>query len=401
MKFLFIHTRYLQSAGGEDTTLDAEMKLMKEKGHEVRLLLFDNASMGNGIKGKINAGLSAIYNSSSAKKLREILNEYRPDIIHVHNFFFTASPSVLIEAKKHKIPVVVTIHNFRLVCANSLLLRDNKVCELCINHTFPWYGVKYKCYHDSAIQSAMVGSMSAYHKLKGTWRHKVDTYITPSGFIRSKLLCSSFNVPSNKIKVKKNFTEDAGLTAADERKPYFLFVGRIAKEKGIDTLLDAWSLMKNEELVIIGDGPEIDRIKTQYSDLKNVSFKGKQTKEVVLDYMKNCLALIFPSIWYEGLPLTIVEAFSTGTPVIGSSLGAMKEMIQDRKNGLLFEKGNAKSLQNAILYLKLQIENKDYSMYTNARISYMELYHPDKCYEEAMNIYNDLINDKKNLNNAP
>lgn len=392
MKILFIHTRYLQSAGGEDTTVDAESNLMRSKGHDVRVHIFDNAGMQNGFTGKLKAGVSGIYNSHSAKEVEKIVEEFAPDVVHVHNLFFAASPSVLIAVHKKKIPIVATIQNYRLICANALLLRDNKVCELCVSHDFPWYGVKYKCYHNSAVQSTAVGLIAAIHKWRGTWKNAVDTYITPSTFSKEKLVHSSLGVPADKIEVKRNFIADPGNAETASRNKYFLFVGRLAAEKGVQVLLEAWQGLPNEQLIIAGDGPEKNELVSKYGELKNVQFTGHQSKEEVLNLMKKCKALLFPSIWYEGLPLTIVEAFATGTPVIGSSIGAVGEMIKDRYNGLLFEAGNSKSLKHSIeLFNKLIVEGS-YTMYENARESYIQHYHPEKCYLESMRIYEKVIN---------
>jgi glycosyltransferase involved in cell wall biosynthesis len=363
---------------------------MRSKGHEVHVHFFDNAEMSKGSIGKLKAGISAVYNKRSASIVRKLVADFKPDIVHVHNFFFSASPSVLVAIHKMRIPIVVTIHNYRLICANALLLRNNRVCELCIQHDFPWYGVKYKCYHHSAIQSAAVGSVAAIHKWKGTWKKVVDMYVTPSEFARNKLIHSSFNVSQAKIAVKRNFISDPGSTG--ERKNYFLFVGRFATEKGINVLLEAWKGITDQQLVIAGDGPERENLFKEYGSLKNVQFVGHKGKEEVLGLMKNCRALIFPSIWYEGLPLTIVEAFATGTPVIASDLGAMSEMIHDQVNGLLFDTGNVNKLRGAIERFNKAIAHGDQSFYNNARNSYIEKYHPEKCYNEMMNIYNKAIN---------
>ena len=395
LKVLFIHNRYLHSAGGEDTTLEAEATLLQSEGHEVSILFFDNAGMGTGALGKLRAGISSVYNVSSQKLLRKTIKEFQPNIIHVHNFFFTASPAVIIEANRQKIPVVVTLQNFRLICANALLLRNNKVCELCVSHDFPWYGVKYKCYHNSGLQSAIVGAMSAVHKWAGTWKNKVDIFITPASFIRSKLIKSSLNVAAERIKVKRNFIADPGISAAGDRKPFYLFVGRLSAEKGVEVLLEAWDNIKNEKLVIAGDGPEMQRLREKYGHLENVEFAGKKTREEVLTLMKECKALLFPSIWYEGLPLTIIEAFSTGTPVIGSSIGAMEEMIVHEKNGLLFEEGNPDSLRKSVALFNEYIAEGNYSFYDNARQSYIQQYHPERCYDSIMQIYNELINKRQ------
>lgn len=388
MKILFIHTKYLHSAGGEDTTVQAESDLMRSKGHDVRVHFFDNANLGGGIKGKLTAGISAVYNRSSAEEIRKVLLGFAPDVVHVHNFFFAASPSVLREVHRHRIPLVVTIHNYRLICANALLLRNNKVCELCISHDFPWYGVKYKCYHESAVQSAAIGAMSAIHKWSGTWKKVVNLYITPSAFAKDKLVHSSFNVDAGKIAVKHNFINDPGEADVEKRQQNFLFVGRLSVEKGVQVLLEAWSGMDDQQLIIAGDGPEGPALRAKYSHLANVQFVGHQTKDQVTRLMKECRALIFPSIWYEGLPLTIIEAFATGTPVIGSRLGAMSEMIQDGFNGLLFNAGDTSSLQSAIERFNSLVSEKEYTVYENARNIYLEKYHPDKCYEAIMKLYN-------------
>jgi glycosyltransferase involved in cell wall biosynthesis len=377
----------LQSVGGEDTTVESEYNLMKSRGHEVKLLLFRNNIMGRGPLGKIKTAINSLYNFSSARLTRKTIKEFRPDVIHVHNFFFAASPSVLIAAKKMKIPVIVTLHNYRLICANCLLLRDNKICELCITHKFPWYGVKYKCYHDSAAESAVVGSIAALHKIIGTWNRKVDRYITPSEFSGKRLIDSSLNVPADKFAVKRNFIQDPGIGQLI-RDDFYLFVGRISEEKGVQVMLDAWKEMPGKKLFVAGDGPDYERILSMARNRSNVNFLGRRDRMEILSLMKRCKALIFPSIWYEGLPLTIVEAFATGTPVIASSVGSMKEMIQHEKNGLLFETGNSKDLVDKVA----AFEATEFNQFSeHARNSYLEKYHPDKCYEAVMNIYFDAL----------
>lgn len=394
MKILFIHTRYLHSSGGEDTTVEAESNLMRSKGHDVSLHIFDNANMQSGIAGKFKAGLSGIYNRSSAKKVENIIRGFKPDVVHVHNFFFAASPSILGAIHKSGIPVIVTIQNYRLICANALLLRDNKVCELCISHDFPWYGVKYKCYHHSAIQSAAVGLIAALHKRIGTWKHSVDIYITPSAFTRDKLVHSSFGVSADKIQVKRNFIDDPGTGNPAMRKNYFLFVGRLSAEKGVHVLLEAWRGLPNEQLIIAGDGPERHDLVSKYGSLTNIQFVGHKNRSEVLELMKNCRALVFPSIWYEGLPLTIVEALATGTPVIGSAIGAVSEMISHGHNGVLFEAGQAQGLNQSIGLFNTWVSGNT-SLYENARDSYLQNYHPEKCYSASMRIYEEAIKSRQ------
>lgn len=364
---------------------------MRARGHDVHVHFFDNADVVKRGGGKLQAGISAVYNKSSAKEIIAVATRIRPDVVHVHNFFFAASPSILIAIKKLDIPLVVTIQNYRLICANALLMRNHRVCELCIHSDFPWWGVKYKCYHDSAMQSAAVGAMAAIHKRRGTWRNAVDLYITPSEFLRAKLIGSSFNVPQEKITVKRNFITDAGEGDAHARKDYYLFVGRLSPEKGVDTLLEAWRALPQQQLIIAGDGPEKTNLEEKFGGLDNIVFLGHQQKEDVLNLMRKSRALIFPSIWYEGLPLTIVEALSTGTPVIGSDLGAVSEMIKHGYNGMLFEAGSPQKLSSAINDFNMRVATGNVSIYHQARKSFMENYHPEKCYNDIMKIYRQAI----------
>ena len=387
MRILYIHTKYLQSAGGEDVTVQAESDLMRSKGHDVHVHFFDNATIGSGPGAKLKAGIYAIYNRTAATEIRKVIKEFNPDLVHVHNFFFAASPSVLKEVHRLRIPLVVTIQNYRLICANALLLRNGNICELCVSYDFPWYGVKYKCYHDSAMQSAAIGAMAAIHKWLGTWKNVVDVYITPSAFARNKLIKSSFNVDPKKILVKPNFIPDPGLNDMDNRRNYYLFVGRLSAEKGVNVLLEAWKNLPEQNLVIAGDGPEREKMTSEYGHLNNVKFVGHKSKDEIIGLMKECRALIFPSIWYEGLPLTIIEAFATGTPVIASDLGAMTEMIKHRINGLLFPPGGIEQLRASVNeFDKIVTEGKDF-LYIGARENYVERYHPDRCYTEIMKIY--------------
>jgi len=371
MRILFIHNRY-QQKGGEDVAVELESELLKEKGHEVRVLYFENDHINP---------LRAIGNSKSYRRGREEITNFKPDIVHVHNLFFEATPSVLRAFAVKNIPVVMTVHNYRLICANALLLRNNRPCELCVPHRFPSYGVRFKCYRHSMAASAMVVAITGTHKVKGTWKNMVDRYIFLTDFAKSRFIGSSLKVGSEKMTVKPNFVNDVGI--GGEREDFFLFVGRLSEEKGIETLVE---VAKHFRILIIGEGP--------YFIADDSGFLGKLNREEVLDYMKRCKALIFPSIWYEGLPFTILEAFATGTPVIASKLGSMAEMIQDGHNGFHFEAGNADDLREKLhLFDRLTPEERN-QLSANARATYLEKYHPDIHYERIISIYEEVRNEK-------
>jgi len=392
VKILFIHNRYRQF-GGEEVAVEQESELLSAKGHTVKILFFDNEKL-TGFFPKLIAALQAIYSFSSARKVKKAIKEFRPDIIHVHNLFFSASPSVLYVSKRNKIPLILTLHNYRLVCSNALLLRNNKVCELCVNKKLPLHGIRYKCYHNSMAASALVTAITGTHKLLSTWKNKVSVYIALNEFSRNRFLQSSLELPAGKMVTKPNFVFDPGEGNAG-RDEFFLFTGRIVKEKGVEILLQAFAAMPDKRLVIIGDGPERNSLQDQFKACINIEFRGYLNKPDVLSAMKKSKACICPSLWYEGSPLTILEAFATGTPVIASRLGSMKETIRDGYNGLHFTVGDIDDLRNKVkLLVQLTIDNKD--LYANARQTYLEKYHPDVHYNSIMKIYKQTIKDRSN-----
>ena len=390
MRILFIHNRYKQF-GGEDVVVEQEAAILKDHGHQVETIIFDNTSI-KGFFSKLKVSLQSVYNFSSARKVAKLIRKFKPDIIHVHNLFFIASPSVIYAAKKYRVPVVFTVHNYRLICANALLLRDNKICELCINKKFPLAGIRYRCYRNSAVESALVTCITSLHKFFNTWKDKVDAYITLNEFSRSKLLHSSLQLSPEKLITKPNFIHDAAHSGA-AREDFFLFAGRIVVEKGVYVLAKAFAEMSDKKLVIIGDGPEKQALQEQFKEHSNIIYTGKLDKPQVKDYMGRCRALICPSIWYEGAPLTIIEAFAAGTPVIASRLGAMAESITDGLNGLHFIAGDVNDLKDKINRFVREAETKMF--YKNARQTYLDKYTGDTHYRSILNIYENLIAGKK------
>ena len=292
---------------------------------------------------------------------------------------------------------MLTLHNYRLICANSLLLRNDQVCELCIHKKFPLAGIRYKCYRSSISQSALVTTITGLHKLIGTWRNKVTAFITLNEFSRSKLLYSSLQIPAEKMITKPNFVPDPG-EGNQQREDFFLFAGRIVREKGVHILLQSFVTMQEQKIVIVGDGPEKNVLEQQFKNYPNILFAGHVDKTQVREYMKRCKALICPSIWYEGAPLTIIEAFATGTPVIASKLGSMIESISDGHNGLHFIAGDSNDLTARIrIFIKETETSKMF--YKNARQTYLEKYHPDIHYRAIIDIYKKVMA-KKNEKQA-
>ncbi len=386
MRILFIHNRYRQP-GGEDTAVDLEMQLLQQRGHEVQLLRFDNETKA-GILAAVEAAIQTVYNKSSADAVKEAILSFQPQVIHVHNFFFKASPSVFYAAHQMSIPVVMTLHNYRLICCNGLLLRAGKPCELCTRQAFPFSGIRYRCYRQSVTGSAVVTAMAGIHKKAGTWKNRINRFIVLNEFAKNKLLHSSLQLPESAFLVKPNFVHDTG-TGASNRESFYLFAGRMAKEKGVTVVARAFAELKHIRLIIAGTGPDEEALKTEYRQYPNINFIGTQSRAAIIELMKKSRALVFPSVWYEGLPFVILEAFSTGTPVLASAIGSMAEMIRDGYNGWLFAAGDTEDLKKKVLLFESDPTGSA-TLYTNARQSWLDRYQPDIHYNIIIKLYEDL-----------
>jgi len=385
MKILLIHNKY-QQAGGEDLVFESEGELLARYNHLVERLIFDNKEIKTNID-KILSGLKGFYNSDSGKELAERIERFKPDIIHVHNFVPLASPSIFYIAKRYKIPVVVTLHNYRLICPSATLFYRRKIYEKSIHSIFPLDAILKGVYRDSRIQTAGMVAVMSLHNIIGTWRKKVNKFIVLTEFARNKFRNSALRVSADQFLLKPNFIVDPG-NGEVNRDDFFLFIGRLSEEKGIDTLLNA-SKIYNFNLTIIGDGPMRKKVEEFSAASPNISYMGFQQKPVILDKLKKCKALLFPSIWYEGFPLTILEAFATGTPVIGSRIGGVAEIVTDNFNGLHFEPGDENDLIRKIIQMKQIGLAKALS--ENARSTYLERYTPERNYKILMDIYDQVI----------
>lgn len=382
MKVLMMHN-YYQQRGGEDAVFEAECQLLQSFGHTVETLTVHNDAISGTLK-KLQTGLQTIYSLPSKKLIKAKIETFQPDIIHLHNFFPLLSPSIFDVTHQLNIPTVVTLHNYRLICPNALLMRDNQSCELCINQTFAWQGIRYGCYRNSKTSTIPVALMAGIHKLRKTWQNKVNQYIVLSEFSRQKFLHSSLQVSPEKIAVKPNVIFDAGVHTGS-RQDYVVYLGRLSEEKGIQVVLETFE--KNSmPIKIIGDGPFKPQVQEAASHHPHIQYLGYQEKQTALSILKEARALVFPSICYENFPLAVAEAFSTGTPVIGTNLGGIAELIQDGINGLKFTAGNTQDLQAKLEFL--YSDDVDYDgLVDNARRTYLEKYTPEQNYQQLMDIY--------------
>jgi glycosyltransferase involved in cell wall biosynthesis len=391
MKILFVHNRY-QHAGGEDSVLDAEMSLMSKNGHAVTLSLQENDAITS-FSSKLKAFLDVAYSNTYKQWMSREINKHKPDIVHVHNFFPLLTPSIYDACVEKNLPVIQTLHNYRTMCPGALLMRDGKICELCIKGS-AYQSVLHGCYRDSIVGTFAVARMVENHRAKGTWDTKVNRFIALTEFARNKFIEAGF--PEEKIRVKSNFSDNPPLSNADEnfKRNGALFVGRLSQEKGLGTLIDAWSDL-DIPLKVAGTGP----LESELTHLKNsaVIALGMLDQNSVRKEMSIAAFLVMPSEWYEGFPMVLVEAFSQGLPVVASRLGGMAEIVEDGITGLHFEAGNAKDLAEKVQWMYDHPEECK-QMGLNARKVFEQKYTADKNYEILMDIYQEAINDtKKNM----
>ena len=379
MNILIVHNKY-QIKGGEDVVCEAERKMLEQKGHLVKVAIFDNNSI-HATRDKLKALAGIVSNKASRRRLHADIESFLPDIVHVHNFFPLVSPVVFELAYELKIPTVFTLHNYRLICPGALLLRDERICEECTEKKFATSAIINKCYRNSSVETAALAFMNYWHNKNGTWISKVSKYIVLTEFAKTRFLNSALDLDEDKIMVKPNFVADEGVGVA--RTERFLFVGRLSQEKGVKILLQAFK-KTDYKLDIIGEGALENLVRDAEKENKNIKYLGVQDKDVVIEKMKTCRALIFPSIWYEGMPMTILEALSCGCPVIASNIGAMQNLIKDDVNGLHFISGDASDLRS-------KLEKVTPAMGEMARESYLQQFTQEKNYELLISIYHQAI----------
>ena len=333
LRVIVAHDRYLHS-GGEDAVVDAEIALLKSHGHAVVEYRRDNHDLKR--LPLTQAAAQAFWSGRTRQEVGALIDSFAPDVLHVHNTLPLISPSIYWAAHQRRVPVVQTLHNFRLICPQGLMLRNDKPCEDCVGKV-PWRAVAHACYRDSRVQTGVLASIVATHKLAGTWRNKVTRYIALNEFCRGRFIAGG--LPADKIAVKPNFVD---LPApATQPRHGFLYVGRLSREKGIQVLVDALQHGPlPEPITVAGSGPEAWRLE----NLAGLTAVGALAADDVYAHMRGARALVLTSICYENFPRTLVEAFACGLPVIASRLGAMAELVSDGKTGLLFEPADAQDL---------------------------------------------------------
>ena len=320
MRILVLHSRYASGyLSGENRVVADEARLLEEAGHEVRVC----APSGEGLRGAraLGAGMKAVWTRATVKAVRD----FDPDVVHCHNLFPLLSPAALRQASSEA-PVVVTLHNYRLLCLPATFVRDGRSCEDCLGRV-PWRGAIHGCYRGSRAASTPLALSLTLHRAIGSF-DRVSLYLAVSELVREKHVQGG--LPRARIRVKPNFV----WPIERRRGPgdAFLYVGRLAPEKGISELVEAWRAVP-ARLVVVGDGPEAERMR--WSSPSNVELRPPVRPHEIPRLLASARALVFPTFAYEGAPRAILEAFAAGVPVLARSVGAVPELVEDGVSGLL------------------------------------------------------------------
>jgi glycosyltransferase involved in cell wall biosynthesis len=332
---------------------------------------------------------NVVWAGDTRREFARLLRQEKPQLVHIHNTFVVASPSVYSACREAGVPVVQTLHNYRLLCPAATFFRAGRVCTECVDHSL-WRGVRYGCYRESRAATATVALMLEAHRRKGTWVHGVDRYVALTNFARGVFIRRG--LPADKISVKPNFVyPDPG--ARRSAGEYALFVGRLSPEKGVRMLVSAWErLRRGIPLLIVGDGPLRAELEARVirHHLSNVSFAGHLRRDQVLAAMKEARFVIVPSECYETFSAAICEAFSCGAPVICPRLGAMEELVRHGCTGLHFDRGDSEDLAAKVEWAWVHPVEMDL-MGREARNEYAAKYTSERNYEMLMEIYHQTI----------
>ncbi len=387
LKILMVHN-YYQIPGGEDTVVANEKRMLEDQGHRVILYQRSNLELKNMSKiRKMFLPVTMVFSPKVYKEVCKIIKEQKTDLVHVHNTLFLISPSVYYAAIKRGVPVVQTIHNFRLLCPGATFYRAGHICEECVKKGLI-RAIKHKCYRDSRLQTLACGINMKIHRLSGIYRR--INYICLTEFNRNKLL--EFNqIRKENVFIKSNFVESAGaVMPGEQRKNQFVFAGRLEKIKGVDLLLAAWKEMADQApgLIICGTGPLEGWCGkfVEEKNLKTVQMMGYVPNEKVQKLIGESKALILPTRCYEGFPMSMVEAFSVGTPVVCPDMGNTGSIVLNGINGLKFIPDSKEDLIRAVLEISKYNQINETTYHT-----YLEKYTRKKNYRKMMDIYKEVI----------
>ncbi|WP_271252866.1 glycosyltransferase [Pseudanabaena sp. Chao 1811] len=380
MRVLTVHN-YYQQPGGEEQIFATESALLESHGHEVTRYTLNNDEIAT--TNPLILAKKTLWNGKVYRDLRSLIRKVKPQVAHFHNTFPLISPSAYYAAKDEGVAVVQTLHNYRLLCPNALFFREGRVCEDCLGKV-PLPAIVHGCYRGSRSASAMTAATTSFHSSIGTWSKAVDVFIVYSQFAMDKFIQGG--IPAEKLAFKTNFLHPAPEPDQGDGG-YGLFVGRLSVEKGLGVMLDAWRKLDNKiPLKILGDGPMSGLVTEAAKEMPEIEWLGRRPLEEVYEIVGKAAFLVFPSEWYETFGRVAIEAFAKGTPVVASNIGAIAELIEHGRNGLLFRPSDPTDLAAKINWL-LEHPQELRQMRSAARTEFDDKYTADDNCKRLLEIY--------------
>lgn len=328
MRIAILHSRYLSgAASGENRAVEDDIQLLRKAGHEVRSWT-PSPDATNGVGAR--AGLDAVWSAKAVSEVRALVGRWGAEIVHFHNLFPLVSPAAVREADVKGAGVVMTLHNYRLMCLPASFLRDGRPCEDCLGRV-PWRGVVHRCYRGSSLASAALATSLVAHRGLGTF-DRVNVFLAVSDFVRTKHIEAGF--AADRLRVARQFAWPT--TRRQGPGKYFLYLGRLAQNKGAATLMQAWS-ERLGRLLVVGDGPQMAHLRSVAPS--GVEFRGLVPGEAVPGLLRGARALLVPSLVYDAAPRAVAEAYAAGVPVLASRIGGLPEVVREDESGMLIEPG--------------------------------------------------------------
>lgn len=385
MRVLIVHN-FHRYRGGEETSVEKMRRLLTEHGVEVDLFQRHSIDIERGSLGqKLIALIDFLYSWSSRRDMACYLARQRPEVAHVHNVRPLISPSIFPALRRAGVPIVMTVHNYKLLCP-SQLLRHGTPCELCCNGNY-WYGILYNC-RNHRLESLVYGLVTSWHRRWRLFERYVDCFITPSEFIRQKLI--QYGFPAERMVRIPYFVEIPPLPREGAGK-YVLYFGRLSWEKGLFTLLEAMTQLPNIPLRIAGQGPLREPLErfAQSRRLKQVEFLGYLQGEQYVRTLRGARLCVTPSEWYENFPYAALESLSYAKPVIASNIGGLPEIVEDGVNGYLVPPWNPSALAERIQAL-WDAPDQAVAMGQRGREKALQEWGPEIHFHHLMGLYRSL-----------
>lgn len=325
MKVLIVHNMYRSTApSGENSVVQAEVDLLREANISVDTMFLSSDSIGNDIGGRVKHAVSPIWSRTSVTHFKRIVRASKPDVVHVHNVFPLISPGVVLSARQLDIPVVHTVHNYRHTCVNGLHFRNGAACTDCLGRPSSFPAIQHGCYRNSRLETVPMVASQIVHR--GTWRDNVSKFIALTPFMADMLVKSG--VTPSKIIIRPSWVPDPGKVQAIGTD--VLFLGRLDTSKGVELLLRAWRMNPTpgtQRLHFVGDGPLARAVQEAAHRDPSIQYSGRLDRTGVTRSILRARVVALPSLWFEGYPLAIVEAFSLGRPVLVVDAGSMASVV--------------------------------------------------------------------------